>query len=172
MTPSISCLAAIAESQIGTQEDSAHTNRGAAILKYQQASELDGQGWPWCAAFVDWCIAQCIAQFPAHIGTRLDERPQTASAFGLQDWANDPAHGCLVFSDPKKAARGDLIVFTFSHCGIVTAADNTGYLETVEGNTNPDGGRDGYEVCRKTTRGSRPDLIRCIIRLPAAAVPV
>ena len=51
-------LAAIAESQIGTQEDEKHQNAGSAILKYQQATSLAGQGWPWCAAFVDWCVEQ------------------------------------------------------------------------------------------------------------------
>ena len=38
-------LASFAESQVGTQEDPAHQNRGAAILKYQHSTSLDGQGW-------------------------------------------------------------------------------------------------------------------------------
>lgn len=166
------CLAAIAESQIGTEEDSAHTNRGEAIRKYQAATELDGQGWPWCAAFVDWCIAEAIRRFPDHIGIRMNERPTTAAAFGLQDWANHGEHGCIVFNDPRKAARGDLIVYTFSHVGIVTGADGCGGLETVEGNANSQGGRDGFEVAHLTSRGAKPEQIRCFIRLPSKAIPV
>src|ERR1700719_346043 len=58
-------IAHIAESQIGTQEDAAHTNRGSAILKYQQATNLGGQGWPWCAAFVDWCVKETLNVYEA-----------------------------------------------------------------------------------------------------------
>jgi hypothetical protein len=49
----INDLVAIAKTQIGTEEDSQHRHEGSAILKYQQATNLSGQGWPWCAAFVD-----------------------------------------------------------------------------------------------------------------------
>jgi hypothetical protein len=158
-------LAAIGESQVGTQEDSAHTNRGAAILKYQQATSLDGQGWPWCAAFVDWCLAQFITQNP--LATRV-QRPRTPSAFGLITWAKQQS--CLVWfpsADRTQPTRGDLVVYTFSHCGIVIASSRDIFY-AVEGNTNTNGSADGYEVAKRPR--SYAD-VQAFIHLPAAALP-
>ncbi len=155
-------LAYIAESQIGTQEDPAHTNSGPAILKYQQATDLRGQGWPWCAAFVDWCVQEMCRQYPTI--TRFS--PHTASAFGLVDWGK--ANGALILnSNPQ---RGDIVVFPFSHCGIVTRKlySEDGF-HTVEGNTNPVGGRDGYVVAAKYRALDPDDLF---VRLPVMAKEV
>lgn len=159
-------LADIARAQIGTQEDAAHTNKGAAILKYQQATNLGGQGWPWCAAFVDWCIEQFLAKHPDF---KLN-RPETASAFGLIDWGN--ANGCLVFtpSDTHHTpVAGDIVVYAFSHTGIVSRSPSSVIgcdFDAIEGNTNDDGSRDGYEVCERH-RGD--EKVRAFIRLPAPA---
>jgi hypothetical protein len=157
-TPIGDKLAAIAESQIGTQEDAQHQNRGSAILKYQEATNLGGQGWPWCAAFVDWCLLQLSRM----IGMQFT-RPQTASAFGLIDWGKE--QNLLVFAagsnyDPK---RGDLVVYNFSHCGIVADVDLAGKtFHALEGNSNIDGSRDGYEVVRHARNF---DSVRQFIRL-------
>ena len=137
-------LATVAESQIGTQEDAAHSNRGSAILKYQQATSLGGQGWPWCAAFDDWCYETASAQVSAPY-----PRPQTASAFGEIDWAQSV--GAKVFGPGGGTPRrGDIVVYTFSHTGIVTGYTGGESFSAVEGNTNDQGGSDGYEVARRT----------------------
>jgi hypothetical protein len=158
-------LAGIAESQIGTQEDTKHTNRGDAILKYQRSTNLDGQGWPWCAAFVDWCVEQLYTKHPEY--SRRFPRPQTASAFGLLDWGRKV--GCIVSSGAPNnlfPKRGDLVVYTFSHCGIVSAppARPGAPFEAIEGNTNDAGGRDGYTVARKVRNVSS---VKGFIRIPA-----
>jgi hypothetical protein len=114
-------LASIAESQLGTQEDSKHTNRGAAILKYQEATNLEGQGWPWCAAFVDWCLQQFLAAHMEFARMGL-KRAQTAAAFGLIIWGKE--QGCHVFNPiVQNPERGDIVVYRFSHCGIVGDVD-------------------------------------------------
>ena len=165
-------LARIAESQIGTAEDAAHSNRGAAILKYQRATSLGGQGWPWCAAFVDWCVQQLLAEPEAT--TQLPKTfraPRTAGAFALVDWARQV--GAPVFERTAgklgaTPARGDVVVYAFSHCGIVTVPMSrvSGVFSAVEGNTNAEGGRDGFEVAR---RGRDLSLVRALIRLPLRA---
>lgn len=160
-------LAGIAESQIGTQEDTKHTNRGDAILKYQRATNLEGQGWPWCAAFVDWCVEQLYGKHPEF--SRRFPRPQTASAFGLLDWGRKV--GCLISMGgvpnnlfPK---RGDLVVYNFSHCGIVAdTGTGAGTFHAIEGNTNDAGGRDGYTVARKSRNLS---AVKGFIRIPEVA---
>lgn len=40
----ISDLVNIARGQIGTQEDEKHQNKGSSIEKYQQCTDLSGQG--------------------------------------------------------------------------------------------------------------------------------
>jgi hypothetical protein len=158
-------LARIAEGQIGTQEDAKHQNRGSAILKYQEATNLGGQGWPWCAAFVDFCMREFFARHPEYAQKKY-QRPETAAAFGLIDWGRE--ENCFVFSphhgDP---ARGDIVVYTFSHCGIVADADlKHDSFHAIEGNSNPDGGRDGYEVVRHARNFSS---VNRFIRLPLIA---
>jgi hypothetical protein len=48
---------------------------------------------------------------------------------------------------------GDIFVMDFGngagHTGIVEKVLPNGILQTIEGNTNDDGSRDGYEVCRR-----------------------
>jgi len=170
MNNPLSGLADIAESQIGTQEDAAHTNRGEAIKKYQDATDLAGtQGWAWCAAFVDWCVEQFIARDPDKIGVRQYERPKTAVAFDWINWAR--AHGCYIFESAKDAQRGDVVVYTFSHIGIVSSFDG-GQLYCIEGNSNDNGSRDGYEVVKHPrTDALERGLVKCFIRLPARAEP-
>ena len=155
-------LAEIAESQIGTQEDAAHTNRGAAILKYQQSTNLGGQGWPWCAAFVDWCMQQFLARHISYAEHGF-KRSQTASAFGLIDWAREQKLEIFngVYQAPQ---RGDIVVYAFSHCGIVADSDpHSRTFHPIEGNTNDIGGRDGYIVARRF-RGL--GQVKQFIRLP------
>lgn len=158
-------LAAIAEGQIGTEERAQHDNRGAAIQRYQEATDLSGTGWPWCAGFVDWCVARWLEQCAAG-GFSLGQlqRPRTAAAFGLIGWARTQARQAVTVLDPRVAPRrGDLVVYTFSHCGIVTAPLAGGSFGAVEGNTDGDGGRDGHEVARRSRSLAK---VRAFIRLP------
>jgi hypothetical protein len=48
-------VAAIALSQVGTMEVPVGSNTGPMVKQYQAATDLGGTGWPWCAAFVEWC---------------------------------------------------------------------------------------------------------------------
>lgn len=160
-------LARTAESQIGTEERAQHDNRGAAIEKYQRATNLDGTGWPWCAAFVDWCFKEAQMELPA-----VGNAPSTAAAFGLISWGEE---NHLMVSRPgvtpnSAPRRGDIVVYAFSHCGIVTGTfpHRPGAFEAVEGNTNAQGGRDGYQVARRT-RGL--SAVRAFIRLPGTHLP-
>ena len=83
--PDINDLVKIARKEIGTEEDPKHQNKGSSILKYQQSTTLGGQGWPWCAAFVDWCVQK----FADEDGTKITHVPRTPAAFGLITWGND-----------------------------------------------------------------------------------
>lgn len=45
----------IAEQELGVHEQPMGSNRGPRIQVFQHASWLSGTGWPWCAAFFDFC---------------------------------------------------------------------------------------------------------------------
>jgi hypothetical protein len=143
----------IARREVGTLERGRNT--GPRVRQYQAATNLAGTGWPWCAAFVDWCILQwgkdpevlkalgkTAAQFEAW-------RPKTAAAFGLEDWGDKKGLTVLDADDRPALRTGDIITFDMSHVGLV--ADDTGNtIFTIEGNTGATGGRDGDGVWSKT----------------------
>ena len=162
----ITDLVKIARAEIGTQEDDKHQNKGSSIEKYQESTNVSGQGWPWCAAFVDWCVRQ----FADEGGINITDVPRTASAFGLITWANDNHY--QVFNPPIKTNDiqpnpGDIVVYEFSHTGIVSRKGDAQHdFYAIEGNTNPGGGRDGYEVAE---RGRNYSSVRKFVRLPGEA---
>jgi hypothetical protein len=154
-------LSSIAAKDIGQGESPRGSNKGPQIEKFLRATTLDGDGWPWCAAAVSYWVQQWIAAN----GVKLNA-PRIAAVSEFPDWAH--ANGLHVCQQP---APNCIVVFTFSHIGIVEAVLPNGSLSTIEGNTNNDGGREGYEVERKTRPQS---LCKLFIQLPTAtgAAPV
>ncbi len=62
----------------------------------------------------------------------------------------------------EKAVKGDIVVFTFSHIGIVES--NAGsMIKTIEGNTDTKGNREGVEVAWKNRS---MNIVKAFIRLP------
>jgi hypothetical protein len=77
--------------------------------------------------------------------------PRVASVHVFRTrWA--PEQGCLIFppSAPPAPHKGDVVVFTFSHIGIVEST-GPGAIQTIEGNTNEQGSREGT-TCRRKQR--------------------
>jgi hypothetical protein len=146
-------LAKIAQSQVGVRESG--SNSGDDIRKYQQTTSLEPDRWPWCAAFVDWCIKEwlkddeVIAWLGLKARTPEQWRPKTALAYGFLSWATGRPNTTAVLSPNRQAQEGDIVVYTFSHVGIVVA-DNGESIKTIEGNTNGEGSRDGDGVYAKT----------------------
>jgi len=158
-------LISTARNEVGTVESSRNT--GKRIREYQAATNLGGTSWPWCAAFVCWCIREwgkdaevlkALGKSPAQFEKW---RPKTAAAFGFEDWARK--NGLLILTDSQQnqLRTGDLIVFDMSHIGIVVNDSGTKVF-TVEGNTGPSGGREGDGVWEKVR--NRPEA-RSFIRL-------
>lgn len=161
----ISRLATIAESQVGVRESG--RNSGATIRKYQEATNLDERGFAWCAAFVDWCImewltdAEAVKWLGLKVRTPEEWRPKTALAWGFLNWAKDRPNTTEVLMPSAKAQAGDIVMFTFSHVGIVIS-DNGRTIQTVEGNTNEEGSREGDGVYYRTRNKS---LVRRYVRI-------
>ena len=138
-------------SQIGVEEDKAHTNHGEAV-KYQIAAGLPkGGGFPWCQSLVYWCGLQAY--------DLKNPVPKTGGV--LECWREARANPNIkVISKSQATPQNILPGYQFildlgkgeGHTGIVESVDADGRLHTIEGNSNNDGSRDGYEVCRQTKR--------------------
>jgi len=159
-------LARIAEAEIGVREEGGN-NCGPRIREYQKATWLAPDAWPWCAAYVDWCIMQwLISPSVCHVLKVADAalwRPHTAGAFDLINWAKK--HNLEVIGENSPCRRGDIVVYDFSHTGIVAEDSERGEITVYEGNTNGRGERDsesGDGVWRKERARS---LVKAFIRL-------
>lgn len=105
----------IAAVELGNTEYPANSNR----TKYGAWYGLDGQ--PWCMMFVQWCFDQA--------GLTLPHR--TASCSDMLSWYRKYVPERIA-STPK---RGDIIIYNFSHTGIVeSVAQST--ITAIEGNTS------------------------------------
>jgi len=162
-------LLAIAQAEIGVREIGGN-NRGERIREYQTATELPPGPWPWCAAFVDWCIREWVEDHAAarwlnlQVSTPNQWRPKTALAYGLTAWSKSRPKTTTRYTERDKAEPGDIVTFDFSHVGIVLEDDGK-HIVTIEGNTNGRGDRDsesGDGVWRKIRAKS---LVRDLIRI-------
>ena len=148
-------LALAAESQVGEREEG--NNGGAAVRKYQNATWLEPGEWPWCAAFVCWSFKEALKK-----SVQVIQRPRTAGAWDFENWATKEGAELIKPARDVQVRRGDIVVYAFSHIGIAVEDELCDLVETVEGNTNTGGDREGDGVYRKTRKKS---LIRSIIRL-------
>jgi hypothetical protein len=166
-------LADVAEGEIGVEERPMGSGRGPRVETYQAVCSLassEPTGWPWCAAFVCWCVKQFIGFHPGFLSAAIEANPpREASVYGLQDWAHRMG---LAFSDdphhPITPQRGDLVFYRFSHVEIVRHVFSD-HFTTIGGNTNDadTNGRGGAVAVR--TRSFQ--LARCFARLTPRPVP-
>lgn len=149
----------IAETQLGIVETS--RNQGDGIAKYWEATNYpDGyeNREPYCAAAVCWIVREAMAKIPWTF-----KRPQSATAFGFEDWSLKQDASTNTKRNPRGDIQpGDLVIFKFSHIGVaVSNVDKTGHFRCIEANTGPNGERDGDGVWKKRRH---IDLVRSRIR--------
>jgi hypothetical protein len=162
-----SILVGIAEAEIGTREQGGN-NRGGRIVAYQKATWLEPDAWPWCAAFVCWCVKEWLSvpgvAESIGVGNIEKWRPKTAAAFDFLRWAKEK--DLQVLGENEEVHAGDLVIFDFSHIGIVMedALKGSQFIQTVEGNTNGKGDRDSTSGdgvwCKKRPRTLARNFIR------------
>lgn len=156
-------IAAAAESQVGVRETK--PNGGDKIAEYQRATWLPVGAWPWCAAFVCFCVKTAVGNrkvsFPL---------PQTAGAWDFERWCRSVDNTVRLRKPTMNdVQRGDIVIFRFSHIGIATGPPNeNGDVPTVEGNTNAAGARLGDGVYAKKRNLS---VIRSRIRFYTDTAP-
>ena len=147
MTPLAKKALENAISQIGVQEIPKGSNAGPDVEKYLKSVKL-GKGYSWCMAFVYWCVVETKL---------LNPLAKTAGVLAQYNKSKK-----LVATTPK---AGDIFIMDFGkglgHTGFVEKVEKY-IIHTIEGNTNDDGSREGYEVCR---RKRNTNTIKAYLRL-------
>lgn len=132
-------------------------NRGPWVRLYMDGNE--GKDWPWCAGFATWVLRQAAqeAGVPAPVGRtyscdELAAFAEDGNCFcrGTRTARADVGPGSLFLSRER---AGD-----WTHVGIVLRTTPE-WFETIEGNTNDDGSREGHEVVKRTRGWEGKDFV-------------
>ncbi|MBL7988821.1 MAG: CHAP domain-containing protein [Chlorobi bacterium] len=130
----------IGQSQIGVRESPLGSNRGPEVDRYLSTTGL-ASGNYWCAAFVYWLYDQAAKKLGV-------PNPMTRSGSVMKLW-NEARKAARVAEVPQPG-----MVFIISHgggtghTGIVEGVHG-GVVQTIEGNTNEAGQRNGIGVFRR-----------------------
>lgn len=148
---------AFASTQVGVMEAPPGSNRGPQVDAYLRAVGLDpaAGSFAWCVAFTHFCYrsaAESLGVANPHI--------RTAGVLAHWNKARTSPHATRVTHDeatanPALVRPGALFIIDLGqglgHSGIVVSVAD-GRLETIEGNTNDNGSRNGIGVFRRTAR--------------------
>jgi len=138
-------------------------NCGPWVRLYMLGNE--GSQWAWCAGF------SCFVHRQA--ADTLGVKPKVGHTFSCDTLAADAKQRGLLVSEKDLAAgrvsKADMPPGSFFlnrrtptdwvHTGLVLSFQDE-VFETIEGNTNDDGDREGYEVCRRLRGYAQKDFIR------------
>lgn len=132
-------LLSIARSQIGFAEDPKGSNWGRHVKKYLAAIGINFPA-AWCMAFVYWCVDEACKE-------QKLQNPLRRTGGVMEQWNHTllskrtihPAAGTIFIMDHGKG---------LGHTGIVEKVEGV-WIYTIEGNTNDEGSREGYEVARR-----------------------
>ena len=135
----VESLVEIAVGEVGVREKGGN-NKGPRVQEYQAATSIPGTGWPWCAAFICWCVREAVRV----AGPVTWELPKTALAYGFSGWAKGQGLDLKYRPAAKDLEAGDIISFrNFSHVALVEKKPTGKFVHTIEGNTDAKGSRDG-----------------------------
>lgn len=132
-------------------------NRGPWVRLYMDGNE--GPAWFWCAGFVTFLMRQAAEL--------LDVKMPIEGSMSCDTLAAQAKNAGIFLSEanatPEKITPGSIFLVRrtasdWTHTGIVTRAD-TEVFGTIEGNTNDDGNRNGYEVCARKRGYGKKDFI-------------
>lgn len=153
----------VAVTQVGMKEDPIGSNWGKVVQGYLKCVGLTAPA-AWCQAFAYWCYEKASLNAAC-------KNPMVKTAGVLDCWhktaENLKLHATEALARPDLVSAGDQIIFKHAagtgHTGIVECiergADGIWMAHTIEGNTNHDGSREGYEVERKLRKLTDPHLV-------------
>lgn len=138
----------IAKKYLGQQEKSG--NMGFKDPSFDKLMKDVGhrEGEPWCCYFTEMVAKQA---YPSN----FDDLDKYFSGSTIQTFSNFKAAGYTIHINPEV---GDLVIFQnykngkkqwSGHAGIVSSIVGPKVFKSIEGNTNNEGGREGYMVAEK-----------------------
>lgn len=147
MTPQKINALKVAESQNGIEEKPRGSNAGPEVEMYLKSIGL-GKGFAWCMAFVYWCVAeQCKAT------KGINPLLKTGGVLAQWNFCKDKK---MILNSSDTILPGDIFIMqhspTTGHTGFVLKVLSKNEIQTIEGNTNDDGSREGYKVCIRTRK--------------------
>jgi hypothetical protein len=132
-------------------------NCGPWVRMYMKGNE--GAPWAWCAGFVGFLLEQALQ--------KLEAPMPIAGSFSCDSLAAQ-AKDAGLFVAERDVVRGAIPAGSFflvrrtasdwTHVGVVTRSGPDAF-DTIEGNTNDGGSREGYEVCARTRGYNGKDFI-------------
>lgn len=132
-------------------------NAGPWVRLYMNGNE--GPPWAWCAGFVTYVLGQACETLGLPI--------PVVRTFSCDVLAMDAIRKGILLREPKPSQIGDIKPGTlflvrrvdgdWVHTGIVTAARLESF-DTIEGNTNDSGDREGFEVCARVRAYGKKDF--------------
>lgn len=133
-------LIQVAKGEIGKQEIPKGSNWGPEVKKYLNSVGINEPA-SWCMAFVYWCTATAAQALSVN-------NPLYKTGGVMNQWYNAHPNNKIL----EHPQAGDIFIMEFAHglghTGIVETIEGP-YINTIEGNTNEDGSREGYEVARR-----------------------
>lgn len=138
----------IAKSQIGQEEKPRGSNWGHPVQDYLASVGINFPA-SWCAAFMYWCFSKAAKELGVP-----NTVPKTGGVLHLYQDADG------VYRVKGKPQVGNMFIMDLGkglgHIGIIESIDPDGTLNTIEGNTNDTGSREGYEVARRKRQPKSP----------------
>lgn len=144
MTTFVAKVLEVAAAEVGVRETA--PNRGPRVDSYHTYVGRDpAQGDSWCAQFCVFVFGHASAALGA-----VNPLPRSSSVLGL--WQRSPQS-----SHADEPAIGDVFCIDHGqgkgHCGIVIGVPpDSDVIETIEGNTNAGGSRNGDGVYQRTRK--------------------
>jgi hypothetical protein len=136
----------IAISQVGKEEVPRGSNWGPTVQGYLNSVGINFAA-SWCMAFMYWCFNQASTQLGV-------TNPMIKTGGVLNQYTHE------TLSQVHTPQAGDIFIMDLGnglgHTGIVESIATDGTLHTIEGNTNDNGSREGYEVARRTRKAAHP----------------
>jgi len=130
--------------QLGKKEEPIGSNWGTPVKDYLKSVGINFPA-SWCMAFVYWCYNNSLNEGEVN--------PLIKTGGVLAHW--NKADNKYKAEEPKV---GDIFIMDFGkglgHTGIIEKMDGNN-LYTIEANTNDDGSREGYKVCRRVRKKSK-----------------
>ena len=136
----------IAATQIGVMEKPPGSNKGPEVNMYLASVGLE-PGLYWCASFLYWCFDKAATNLGRN-------NPLVKTGGCLNHWNNTKGKKILkvdAVNNPSLLKPGQLFIIDHGggagHTGIIEKVDG-GFIETIEGNSNPAGSANGIGVFR------------------------